>query len=413
MNCCKVDKVCIFCRVPKAHFKIEHVFPAALGGAFTIDNVCAECNEILGEKIDNPFCRHELILLNRHQYQIARKGFKGKRSIPNPLKSHRFRDSEGREHFVQFNKDGQAISQLIPQYQEPKPAEGGFIGTLTVPYEEGMDEEKAKVSYARKYGLDLSEVVITNRTISPITPLNIQILALNDSLILGMIKIAYEFTATVLPDYIMDPFSEIFTQVLLSGEVIESQKAHFVEDEVVKKDLLDRMMRFRDLKQFHNLILMATIPGKGLYCLVKVFNAAYLVKLSNIETYLKLEELVLFNDCVEQAWLMNVLATLNIFSIKTNLVNLNRTNKRIVERSKDGFKTSVGKIPVFNKKGVLLHKHMDELANNLLHPPQYDFVKKEIVKSIPFPPDTYFVKYFKKDLLVPIKHIDFIYSMSY
>ena len=43
-------KKCIICNTEKEEdkFNIEHVIPESAGGSFEIDNVCEECNSLLG-----------------------------------------------------------------------------------------------------------------------------------------------------------------------------------------------------------------------------------------------------------------------------------------------------------------------------------------------------------------------------
>lgn len=152
---------------------------------------------------------------------------------------------------------------------------------------------------------------------------------------MGVVKIAYEYTATFLAEYIDDPYSEIFSKILLSGDVGEAYKSYFTEDTEVKFDLVNRMLRFRDLQPYHNMVMLATIPGKGLFCLTKIFSSSYLIKLSSLETYLNVSELVLANDCVNQTWLMNTTARLSVFSIQAELSSFSRLNRRIVQRCKE------------------------------------------------------------------------------
>ncbi|WP_214721705.1 HNH endonuclease [Exiguobacterium sp. s192] len=71
---------CIFCLEEKVSSK-EHVFPDSLGGLLIIYDVCKDCNDKLGEKVDYHLVDHGLMQLARFT-----KGLKGKKgTIPNPL----------------------------------------------------------------------------------------------------------------------------------------------------------------------------------------------------------------------------------------------------------------------------------------------------------------------------------------
>ncbi|MBQ1820093.1 MAG: HNH endonuclease [Clostridia bacterium] len=64
---------CIFCGEAikqGINDSIEHIFPKAIGGTFTIRNVCRGCNNSLGRTVDHWFLEEPLIKLCRMLYQL-------------------------------------------------------------------------------------------------------------------------------------------------------------------------------------------------------------------------------------------------------------------------------------------------------------------------------------------------------
>ena len=69
---------CIFCKKEKAkdQFAPEHVFPEAIGGTLAIEGVSAECNSIIGSKVDSRLTDHPIVTLIRGILNLP--GKKGK-----------------------------------------------------------------------------------------------------------------------------------------------------------------------------------------------------------------------------------------------------------------------------------------------------------------------------------------------
>lgn len=64
---------CIFCGEAikqGINDSIEHIFPKAIGGTFTIKNVCRDCNNRLGRTVDHWFLEEPLIKLYRMLFQL-------------------------------------------------------------------------------------------------------------------------------------------------------------------------------------------------------------------------------------------------------------------------------------------------------------------------------------------------------
>ena len=68
-------KKCIICNTEKEEdkFNIEHVIPESAGGSFEIDNVCEECNSLLGSTMDNNFLDNFFVKVYLSKFDIKSK----------------------------------------------------------------------------------------------------------------------------------------------------------------------------------------------------------------------------------------------------------------------------------------------------------------------------------------------------
>ena len=67
---------CIICCQKKdvGEFNIEHVIPDSSGGDYKINNVCKDCNNLLGNTVDHDFLKNPLIKLLLIYYDIRVSG---------------------------------------------------------------------------------------------------------------------------------------------------------------------------------------------------------------------------------------------------------------------------------------------------------------------------------------------------
>lgn len=49
---------------------VEHVFPLAIGGSFTTDRLCADCNSLLGRTVDTALIKHPFIAFQRSRFDL-------------------------------------------------------------------------------------------------------------------------------------------------------------------------------------------------------------------------------------------------------------------------------------------------------------------------------------------------------
>lgn len=66
-------KKCIICRKKKEEkeFNIEHIIPNALEGNICCNNICVDCNSLLGARIDVYLTNSILVSFDRDRYNLT------------------------------------------------------------------------------------------------------------------------------------------------------------------------------------------------------------------------------------------------------------------------------------------------------------------------------------------------------
>ncbi|MGP8215372.1 MAG: HNH endonuclease [Bacteroidia bacterium] len=406
-------KKCIFCRELKDEFTAEHVFPSVVGGVFSILNVCKDCNEKLGKNIDNPLSRHPLILYWRNIFQLSRKdphGRKADRNIPNPFPG-KHKGEDGNDYIVQFNEKGQPTTKIVPRYEEPKPVEGGFMGKFTFSPQDFPTEEDAKEAYARKFNLDPKAITMLDKIENAIKPLPVNITADNEPLVLGTLKIAYEFTSSFIPSYLNDPLSKVFAEILLTKDY--QKHANLLNTDLEAESIAIKHLKSVEwLKPLHHAIVIFPISPRGVFCAIKLFTLLFVFKISDDSKFYSAQHLLLLNDPVLQDWWVNIPYEAKKYSIKVEGNSLNRKQRRLVKRmNEDGLKNKNGKIPIYNNRGHLIKRDVDELRKEILvNPARTSPINNEVNIAMAYPKGMYFVKHNKANVLLTVLQIEYIFD---
>lgn len=408
-------KICIFCRLEKEKFTNEHIFSAAIGGAFEITTVCETCNKTLGDNIDNPLVRHERILLHRHNFQIRREGKSGTRNnIPNPFPG-KHKDEDGNDYIVIFNSEGKPESRIIPKYHEPIKVENGVMMTYTIPLEDFKDEEIIKKRVSKKMGIDPDKIVIKDIQENPTKPIEIKILAPNNPLILGALKVVYEFGATFIPQFLKDPISLEYSKILLTQTIEDEQKIYFNEDLEERVKIAKRVAHMQGMQTYHHIAMLTTLKGKGLFCFVKIFDFGYLIKLSESDQYELKNELWLFNDAIQQTWNMNIATKLTHFNLYLDLGKIDSELQRtIMHLGQNSFKDKKGNISVYNENKKIVFENLTQSSKSLgailTH---LDLENKQMHIEADFSNQKFYLKHTKQEHYVPLTSLTYLYKLEY
>lgn len=281
-------KKCHICTKKFTNSKIEHVFPAAIGGGYEINGICTFCNENLGILIDEPFNNHQLIITYRFIKQIGR----GKRNIKNPLKGVRMEDN-GSVYTLQLNKDGYGEKKLIPEI--PK-AEELKIGKKFQIHIDIKDEDKIPKIIDRiqkKTGVILGT---SDRKVTAGKRSQIILYDATNKLILGYAKMLYESASELVPGFVTTRMARQYAMMLKRGEIDISLSDCLVPDskltKIVYKDVQTEFMKNRD----SHIIMLTGYNGLGLIGLIKIFNEMHIMILSKDKRFATQEMITIFND---------------------------------------------------------------------------------------------------------------------
>ena len=344
------EKTCIICRKPKTEFNGEHVFPAAVGGAFVIDLVCVDCNTLLGKTIDTPFLNHKEILLARHQHQIRRDD----RDIRNPFQGQSIKDENGNDVYVSVDENGRFEAVIKPDFQIIQ-TDKGPVGKLVLAGKHLNDEVLER--YQKKFELLAKEKVMDRRTVESATQGSVRVTLTDASnkIIWECLKIGYETAVACLPVYFTDPLAVALSSMLHANEFDRSLQRFFNPTDL--PDSIDRAIdQYPSLHQSHCFVILMNVPGRGLVSMVKVFSVNYAFILSKRTDYFDNRMLVVLNNSAERTFGCWILKRATTFTFGLNQEVVNGEGG-----PKDPFSDSNGLIPLFNEKGEKMLDHIEQV----------------------------------------------------
>lgn len=229
--------VCIFCKRSLAEIQPsdEHPFAESIGGSFTIDQVCVECNSNLGRLIDPALTADWLVGSRRRHYRIegkkAKKGRKGKGgarwNLPNLLRNATIIDSPVSDLEVRFSVDAETnavVSQLTPMGPTKEDASRPYVAATIEQLREMINKRRARDGEHQLTLEETERIAQHGRIVNPDVHIKEQFdLRKRDQAIL---KIAYEMAWYWLGDeYLEDQTGEIIRQCVL-GEAMTLGDAH-------------------------------------------------------------------------------------------------------------------------------------------------------------------------------------------
>ncbi|WP_458405214.1 HNH endonuclease [Methanobrevibacter sp.] len=208
---------CIICNNQKElhKFNIEHVFPDSAGGKYKIENVCKDCNNMLGNSVDYDFLKNPLIKLLLISHDIRNKKgrlprlFKNKLLTNNPLIKGTpiYNDRTSKLENVKYETDCETIDdKLHLRYDSLTPIEEIFA-------EVDLDNE-VKIEILKK--LELNDY--NDEQIPFKYEANVDLVPI----IIECLKISYEFACNVLIEsYVEDEIAKNIREVLNNPELFD------------------------------------------------------------------------------------------------------------------------------------------------------------------------------------------------
>ncbi|GKV54256.1 hypothetical protein NCCP2222_02030 [Sporosarcina sp. NCCP-2222] len=288
------DKIkCIFCGLDKKS-SVEHVFPDSLGGQLIIKNVCKECNDFLGEKVDFHLVDHPLMQFIRAKYSLAGK----KGHIPNPFSKAYLKDDPTRA--VKVRLDGRA-PYLFPSV---KKSSTGDRLTISV---DGSDRDKVpeivnkalkRINRPEKTQPEIETIIPTVILDKP--EIIVQLEADVNLFRKAILKIIYEFASLVLGDeYFHDPMAKKIREYIISPS-LDVEGLYGDANIVNKKEPISPIIGELVIEEGYTAFIKQ--DGNTIFCYVNLFNQfeGTLVVTNNALRYKEFQEVFYSYNVVEK-----------------------------------------------------------------------------------------------------------------
>jgi hypothetical protein len=272
--------LCIICLSikPNRTSSVEHVIPYSIGGSFTIDRVCGECNSRLGSEADAGLVR--LSAIEQRRAELSLQGESG--AVPDPERRELKKPLIGKhdaKHRILVRRDaetGELVTKTLPliEFDVKRTPEGIRVSAARVYIDPG-DVDKAEhlaKNALRKEGItdeDALEAISRNfaQSLEPVEESLeferlIQLRVAGHAL--GLTKIAYEFAWYWLGDsWLTDPVAVAMRDTLAGENPKISLRGKIYDDArvgIVAMEGDQRLVHVAYLYPFHSsLIVMITL----------------------------------------------------------------------------------------------------------------------------------------------------------
>lgn len=283
---------CIFCLEEKKPSK-EHIFPDSLGGLLIINDVCKECNDELGGKVDYHLVDHGLMQLARFT-----KGLKGKKgAIPNPLGTGKSMDDP--DMTLRYKHKSNGTPESLYVVPNVKNDDGKYRVIVDASEPDKLVETVNTILKRNRLESMTKEEILSKaqyeRTENP--RMNIEMVLDMNSYRKAIIKIIYEMAYYWLgKDYLKDEMALKIRHYILSKELE-------VDGLIGKVELIgDKNGVLSSFADSDSHIAVLIKDKNRISCYVNVFNNFYglLVVTENAFLYKNISNRFLLNDTKEK-----------------------------------------------------------------------------------------------------------------
>ncbi len=367
-------KICIICREIKETFSREHVFPETIGGDWVIHSVCSTCNTWLGKHIDEPFVNSPSISIERVSRQISRGG----RKIKNPFAKKTYETPDKRKFAVGFSPDGGLQAEFLP-HTFIDFSSGIPIGKVSYPTKwhendpEGL--EKFKQKFTAKFEKDTGYKI--QSIVSDIVPSSdsqeVTVIEKNNHIIFGCLKIAYEATATLIPEYLDDVIGTRYARMLRTAEPDREYLSYYNPIGPFVDTIRQFLNEFPVASIYQLAAIIFNVPNVGLVCSVRAFGVFYPIIMSSRLDYMDNRVVMLLNDsqhCKSWYTLFKRPMKGTVIVDENTLTNDQKIELAEMQVTKSNhFQDDEGRSPVFDKERKQIASHTDEMVSlyNLIH----------------------------------------------
>lgn len=275
-------KKCIICREPKedneGNFNKEHVFPEAIGGSHSIMLVCCVCNTDMGKYIDFPFLNHTKIKSLRKKYKLKSYG----RKIGNPYSQYNDKDAP---FYHEITEDGDVYRHHKTTKKTIRD-EKGFRVEMSVDEKEWNSPDflkKIKQRIADEEGVPVESIAMSIDNIEPPSQTTDHFWGSNRPIIMESLKVAHEFAAEQIPQYIDTPLAIEYGKVLKTG-IPTKELDRFIVTGSVAIDVVSHTEELAKKLTNNHFVILLNSPTVGSFAVVHFFDEALKPPMQNIIT---------------------------------------------------------------------------------------------------------------------------------
>lgn len=263
---------CIMCHQNCVELSDEHVIPKSIGGYYHIYNVCKKCNSSLGAKIDPLLVDSPLLRIIRYTKKLVGHG--GKNSYPQPF-SKPENASDGTSYYISEDEHGRLHPHVCTNVKCHRAEDGSLESfTLTLDAEnEHKREDIIKKICERNNIQDCRLEIVDEKRTREFPTLRYRFEFSATEFILGMLKIAYEFTCDCIPEYEYSEGGQLLSRILIEANPESLDKVVVISMKIAEemmRRVWDPLIDFSSTTDRHYLFLGQS--QDGIYCIVNLFN---------------------------------------------------------------------------------------------------------------------------------------------
>jgi hypothetical protein len=250
----------------------EHVIPKSIGGYYHIYNVCKKCNSSLGAKIDPLLVDSPLLRIIRYTKKLVGHG--GKNSYPQPF-SKPENASDGTSYYISEDEHGR-LHPHVRTNVKCHHAEDGSLESFTLTLDAENEHEREdiiKKICERNNIQDCRLEIVDEKRTREFPTLRYRFEFSATEFILGMLKIAYEFTCDCIPEYEYSEGGQLLSRILIEANPESLDKVVVISMKIAEemmRRVWDPLIDFSSTTDRHYLFLDQS--QDGIYCIVNLFN---------------------------------------------------------------------------------------------------------------------------------------------
>jgi hypothetical protein len=217
--------LCIIClkENKSSEFTSEHVIPKSIGGTYSIQNVCIDCNSKLGHEVDCHLTEHWLIKVERYLRRIPGKTGK----VPNPFKYGTMKGDSKHQLLYLFDDAGNfKYLYTIPRVETKTSQDGNeYLHILLDIKDENrlpeiINKKRLRANLPALTKEDMDELIQTQRFCFKKPSIEFESFFDSVEYKRSVLKIAYELACEWIGErYLEDPTADLLRKCILDNKL--------------------------------------------------------------------------------------------------------------------------------------------------------------------------------------------------